>query len=1204
MQRLDLFTVPLSGINLIEASAGTGKTHTITGLYLRLVIEAGFAVNQILVVTYTRAATEELRDRIRRRLVQMREVFLHGGGDDFCQALLAHCEQRRLDREIVIRRLTNGIRGFDEAAIFTIHGFCQRVLADSAFESGMPFATELLPDQREILQEIVEDFWRQEFYEASPLLVNYLLDEGHSPESLAKQIAPYLGKPYLKVLGPGRPPDFSNAEQAFARNYDQVRQLWLGEQQQIADLLSNHTGLNATKYPKRSLPGWLALLGDYLLAEQPNLKLFKQFEKFTARHLVESVKRGQTPPTHDFFQACDELQEAYDDLAECYRQYLLERRTRLLAFCNSELENRKRRRQVQFYDDLLINLYRGLTGEGGEELAQTLRKRYPAALVDEFQDTDPVQYTIFRCLYAGTGLPVFLVGDPKQAIYSFRGADIFAYLMARREAIQHYTLEVNWRSDPKLIQALNALLGKVSQPFLFADIPFQAVVAAYTLGGSLAIEGQTDAPPLRLWFLGDSDKPLAKGQANERAAHATAAEIARLLNLGARGEVRLGEYALQGGDIAVLVRNHRQARLIREQLLRLGVPSVQQAQDNVFASREALELEWLLLAVAEPGREPRVRAALATEILGLNGEDLYRLSEDEATWEERLEAFQDYHRLWRERGFIRMFRQLLSAEKVYQRLLSFRDGERRLTNLLHLGELLQARASRLHTSMQGLLKWLSQQRASQAIEEEAHQLRLESDEHLVKIVTVHKSKGLEYPVVFCPFLWDGRLWAEKSDTFSFHDPTDPTSTLLELGSELQEQYRPWARFEEAAENLRLLYVALTRAKHRCYLTWGHISQAETSALAWLLHQHPVPGNSLVNQGEAEEKYAWLTATAERVRAMQGKALVRELEQLVASAPEAIHLEPLPEEPGLPYRPSLQQEPSPVVNNCLHPIGDRWQISSFTALTVGQGAEVPDYDMVSALAREEVMPAEALTIFNFPRGVRAGACLHTIFERLDFTQRDHQRLVSLVERKLAEYGFAAEWTPVVAAMVERVLATPLEQGGPLLQTVSLDRRINELEFYYPLAGLTPVGLRRVLMAQGYAVESLHEEVEKLRFKFTRGYMKGFIDLVFEADGRFYLVDYKSNWLGVELTAYHAESLARIMAQESYYLQYLIYSVALHRYLGLRLPDYDYERHFGAVYYLFLRGMDPHLGSAYGVYRDRPSRALVAALDTYFATGRLA
>jgi exodeoxyribonuclease V beta subunit len=210
----------------------------------------------------------------------------------------------------------------------------------------------------------------------------------------------------------------------------------------------------------------------------------------------------------------------------------------------------------------------------------------------------------------------------------------------------------------------------------------------------------------------------------------------------------------------------------------------------------------------------------------------------------------------------------------------------------------------------------------------------------------------------------------------------------------------------------------------------------------------------------------------------------------------------------------------------------------------------------------------------------------------------------VEKKLAEYGFAAEWTPVVAAMVERVLATPLEQGGPKLQTVSLDRRINELEFYYPLAGLTPVGLRRVLAAQGYALESLHEEVEKLHFKFARGYMKGFIDLIFEADGRFYLVDYKSNWLGVEPKAYHAESLVRIMAQESYYLQYLIYSVALHRYLGLRLPDYDYERHFGAVYYLFLRGMDPHLGSAYGVYRDRPSRALVAALDAYFASGELA
>ena len=525
MNRLNVFEAALGGVNLIEASAGTGKTHTITGLYLRLVLEAERPVRNILVVTYTKAATEELRDRIRQRLLGARAAFERGKAeeDGFLGVLLARSD----DHERAVKRLTNAIRGFDEAAIYTIHGFCQRVLGDSAFESAMPFETELLPDERELLQEIVDDFWRREFYHATPLLVNFLLDEGYTPESLLQEIRGHLAKAYLTLKPPQKPPGFATAEAAFATAYAELRALWGEARDTVERLLLDTKSLNGNRYRKTSIPGWLVLMDDYLLPEMANLKLFERFEKFTASQLAASTKAKQTAPQHPVFDACDKLLAAYRQLAEHYRWYLRALRVRLIDFCNRELVQRKRRLQLQSYDDLLANLDRALQSEGGESLAASIRQRYSAALIDEFQDTDPVQYDIFRRIYLGSDLPVFLVGDPKQAIYSFRGADIFAYLKARNDAAQRYTLDVNWRSDPDLLRAFNAVFERSPKPFLFAEIPYIEARAAECERQPLLLEGMRD-PPFHFWFLGrdEDDRLLAKGKANEQIAAAVAAEIA------------------------------------------------------------------------------------------------------------------------------------------------------------------------------------------------------------------------------------------------------------------------------------------------------------------------------------------------------------------------------------------------------------------------------------------------------------------------------------------------------------------------------------------------------------------------------------------------------------------------------------------------------------------------------------------------------
>jgi exodeoxyribonuclease V beta subunit len=513
-----------------------------------------------------------------------------------------------------------------------------------------------------------------------------------------------------------------------------------------------------------------------------------------------------------------------------------------------------------------------------------------------------------------------------------------------------------------------------------------------------------------------------------------------------------------------------------------------------------------------------------------------------------------------------------------ERLLAYPDGERRVTNLSHLLELMHRDTAR--GGMVAALEWLADKRAAPGNKNEEELLRLESDENLVKILTVHAAKGLEFPLVFCPYLWDGRLHATREDSITFHDPAQRHAAVLDLGSDMLEASRPLAIREELAESLRLLYVALTRACYRCWMVWGHINEAETSAPAWLLHRR--------------------AGAADSVAVALSDALIRDdLERIAASADGRIAVRPIV--PGREC--DVVSGPAPLQQLAARPftgaVRETWRLTSFSALAHARAVETPDYD-AGTRAVEIEAAAETLDIHAFPRGARTGRCLHAIFEAIDFADPSRAMLERAVAHALAAHDFSARWVDVVSDMVEFVLATPLDESGKLrLARVTADRRLNELEFYYPIAHLSDGGLRALLLRWEFPDE-IRERIGALEFAPARGYMKGYIDLVFECDGRYYLADYKSNWLGPSASAYGVLELRKAMAREAYYLQYLVYCIALHRYLAGRIADYDYDRHFGGVYYLFLRGMRPDAGRN-GIYADRPARALIEALDRYLAQG---
>ena len=1196
MEPLDLLHAPLSGMNLIEAGAGTGKTHTITGLFLRLVLETEIPVENILVVTYTKAATAELRERIRKKLVEARAAFAGAYSDD---ELLVQLVALAPDPGRWARLLQRAVLDFDRAAIFTIHGFCQRALADSAFESAAPFATDMLLDEQELVQEIVDDFWRIEIQDASRGLIDYLIKQNVTTDSLTAFLHGKLSKPYLQIHGTSEVFDLESMEKPLALAFTAARDCWQTASGQVGDLLRESSGLNRNKYRLSSVENWLAAMDAYL-AGSPG-QISEGFKKFTSSELQQSLKKGGTAPEHDFFTLCETLLAAWTALETAYSKSLVALHQRLIEYANNELPHRKALQRLQSYDDLLLNLNQALQTQGGEQLVASLLRQYRAALIDEFQDTDPIQYAIFSRIYAGSSAPVYLVGDPKQAIYSFRGADIFAYLKAREGVEGQFTLVTNWRSDPALIDAVNMLFNQENS-FLFSEIGYHQALPAEKPRKTL-VDPEGGEAVFRVGYI---PKENNAEQSVALVADETAGEIARLL----AGGVMLGDSPLSGGDIAVLVRSHRQGERIRQALLVQGIHSVQRSQDDVFQSWQALELERLLQAILLPGRESLLRAALGTDMLGLTSVDIENLGLDDAALEQQQMRLLDYNRLWREQGFMPMFRHLLHVEAIPRRLLRLESGERRLTNLFQLSELLHRYERDNRPSLEGLVNWLSHRRASDQAEDEEHQIRLESDENLVQIVTVHKSKGLQYPVVFVPFAWDGGLRSGTAggrggkgrQPYQFHDPAGEHQPVLELGSERWEEDLVHARREEMSENLRLLYVALTRAEHRCYLSWGNVGSAGESALGWLLH--PVED---LEEGS-------VLGLKNRFKSLDDSVLLNKFKQLSNELDNALNVTVLDQQNMQGRSGVIPIDATPTADDLrAREFPQRTlqysRVTSFSALAHhGGDSELPDYDRLTAASEEADLTVvqPALDIFTFPKGAQAGSCLHAIFEELDFTHSDKNGLDALVSLKLAEFGFSDQWLGVIANMVRQVLDTPLENGSDLkLSQVDDQHKLVELPFYYPVEGIESRALGEILRKHGYVnSKALERAVGQLRFSDISGYMKGFIDLVFQHQGRFYLLDYKSNWLGNRVEHYDQPALAEAMAREGYFLQYLLYTLALHRYLRQRLADYDYESHFGGALYLFLRGMNPASSGDYGVFRDCPSRALVDALDHFLTTGEVA
>ncbi len=1186
MKDLDLFGIPLEGTHLIEASAGTGKTYTIASLYIRLLLEKACHVREILVVTYTVPATDELKSRIREKIRSALRSFESGeSSDPFMNDLLQRTERH----DHAVQSLEFALRRFDEAAIFTIHGFCQRVLSEMAFETGSLFASELITDQVELLKEVIGDFYRSHFsQDMPPELVAYASRKGYTLDSFLSLVM--KASLDAAVIPDIERPDAHNLIEAYRQCFAELRALWPCAKDDVARILMNDPGLNRNKYRQESIGKMMEEMEAYAVSEGYGLPLFKDFEKLTDSGLGRSVKKGFSPPAHPFFSLCETLEKRADDLSEWMDTVLVWLKVELFRCVRKILPEKKDGLSLVHYDDLLLKVHQSLSSESGDLLREIVSERYHAALIDEFQDTDPIQYDIFRAFF--TGAPLFLIGDPKQAIYSFRGADIFTYLNASAQVENRYrhTLDRNWRSEPRLLQAVNHIFDR-EMPFVFDEIAFKPVSPADIPERDVLSDRQ--GAPLTIWYVpGNTSSGLSKREAEKKISLAVAREVSRLLKGGAEGDIGLGPRVVVPRDIALLVRENSQGRLLKDVLTFCGIPCVIYSDENIFDSNEAAEMELLLRAVSEPYSESWMRTALAGSLFGLDAEELDALSRDEQKLEKWIERFRGYHDLWAGSGFVRMFRKLMTEEGVSARLLGLPRGERMLTNFLHLQEVLGEASMEEKFGMRGLLKWLSQQRDPAMPRQEEHQLRLESDEDAVKIITVHKSKGLEFPIVFCPFLW-GSSDLRDSANIPFHDAGRGYKAFLDVGSDRIDEHRMCAEKELLAENMRLVYVALTRARNRCYLVWGRFNKGESSALSYLF-RHPAGRENGKNQRGSEP-------------AKPDDHSMRSGMELVCNPAETgILIQDLPGTGSLPdrYERTGMEFGRISCRDLSREIDRSWRVASFSSMVSGaHSIDEADRDSLPQVAevRDAGEEEGKGDIFSFPKGARAGTMIHEIFERLDF-QADDGAVRTLVADMLELHGFDLSWQGAIADMVRKVLTVDMD--GFSLSDIKKAESLRELEFYLPARKLSPQIFKEAFETHGgeHVSPGFTGMIEGLAFEESTGYLRGFIDLVFARQGKYYLLDWKSNHLGGSPEDYTQQGLHAAMEKNYYILQYHIYTLALHHYLKKRIKGYSYDGHFGGVIYVFIRGIDPMKGPEYGIYRKLPSEGLIEYLSDMLARTR--
>ncbi|MBK1875834.1 exodeoxyribonuclease V subunit beta [Pelagicoccus mobilis] len=1150
------------GATLIEASAGTGKTYTLCRIALQLTLEKGITLDRILAVTFTDAATEELASRIHELYQQaLRELET----EQIEESLLLECmELEDFDIERAKRDLRFSLEVFDEAPISTLHGFCKRSLDQLALETESPLEAELNQIETHLVEQLQQEYIRQYVLEASSALSIALKHqkgfEGRLSE-IGKQSASH---PEAKLHPTAHPVSFETLERRFLELPEALSDFVSRKGEYIEHLKANREPAMQLSGKKQDLFACEArgklLANDFAWLEKFSVDAWKNGLKKSGSHL-------KTPPFVSLVDAIlEQIDAAFLSLLYNYKGWLSE-----------NLEKAKQQANSISFNDLLHILNRALKGESGERVRANLSRQYDAALIDEFQDTDRTQLQIAKALFGEGEHYLFYIGDPKQAIYRFRGADIYAYFQATESGkLKRIELTKNYRSTPPLIHAVNTVFEESETGFVDDRIRFTPVEA-----GLESDTADVRAPALFIehLMLGPQQE-AAEGRYRNILTERVANDFANRIS---------NDPDFRPEEVAFLVNSNFEAKTLSDALLKRGIASAIRSDRSVFDSKEARDLTLLLAALSSPTRTSLKRGAYAAFSPSLQASDIA-----EAHFDENATPFFEYivewNKSWERSNFDVNLQTLLklASRETFNDL----DSERRHANISQLSELLSEAKDESDLTPRGLYNWICRKMVEDASQNKDWQTRISSDEGKPQILTIHKSKGLQFPIVILPYLSLKRV-KHDAKVASYHGSDN--ELIIDFAPDENQDRTKSAQSEELAEHVRLLYVALTRAEKemRIYLAPEEIvrrgKKPPSSFSRFILGVDSKPSSELL---------------VERLKAIAAKSKGNVLSR--QSPLETGEFSELSNCVGDPNIPEVEARSLQHRQHMPYPA----RVLSFSALNKGMHHESAGYSIEELEAADsdsdeaepspdpsETDSAEELSIFSLPKGTHAGDLLHLILERFDFSRPETLPATTQAAFELLKFE-PSEFEPIVAAQIAVIAKQELASNFSAfsLEQTPSENRIPELEFAYPVSGDVKREVIDTLQTSDLGVipqewsNSLNKEGSAL----TAAMLRGFIDLVLEHEGRIYIFDWKSNYLGPTSSDYDQSAILESMSDHNYFLQYLLYCVAVLRFTRWRFPNQAFDDVFGGVFYIYARGVSP--GKDTGVFYDRPSIELLEKLDT--------
>ncbi|QJC33867.1 exodeoxyribonuclease V subunit beta [Enterobacteriaceae endosymbiont of Donacia provostii] len=1167
-KELNPFKENFQGQYLIEASAGTGKTFTIIIIYLRMILglhQKNFNikplnVEQILVVTFTDLATQDLYNKIKHSISLLKIGCIQKKSKyDIIDNIIKDIK----DYEIAYDLLLKAEKNIRNASIYTIHSFCQKILNLKNYEIYDYFLNKKIINNEIFLQKkAVIIFWKKYLYNLSKEIVKVILLFWKTPDDLLKSLLPFLSQHKLPIIK--YPFKYKNIYLQFNKNKTyiiNIKKYWIKYRHNIINII-NKSNVNKHIYNKKFLLYWINIINEWSIKKTQNYFFPAELYRFSQEILINNTINKINPPIYILFKYIDIFIKKIINLKELII-------VKAIRYINKYIYKKKINNKEISFDDLLKILNKSLYTEPGIKIAKDIRKLFPVILIDEFQDTDIQQYNIFKKIYLNQkNYLMILIGDPKQAIYSFRGADIFTYLRASLEIKKRYTLTYNWRSSSTMVNSVNKLFSNRTYPFLFKNIIFNPI--KYTkkkLNNHFIINNKIKSG-ITFWFI-DNMQDINKYK--KKIAYICGYQICQLIILGKKGkaffQINNKKKNIDITDITIIVRNRFEALILEKEFIKFNLPCIYLSNSNyIFEKPEAKELVFLLKTIINPDNKQEIKNILSSKLFNI---PLYFFQKNNQSHyiEKIINQFNRYKSIWKKYGILYMLEEIFIKDKIISKINILENFIKdKIKNILYIGEMIQISCPN-NKDINKTIEWLLQQIKYTNQNFLNKQTKLNHKVNKIKIITIHRSKGLQFPIVWLPFISSNIIEFINKEGIIYHNRKNFKVTL---DFKKDKESKKFFLEETLSENLRLLYVSLTRSIFHCSI-----------GIANLKFYNFQKSNLYLSYSNA---LFFLLKKKNYISDFHFKKILYNLKN------KDISIKNFTEKRKIKLNINIFTKKN---NNKLFTTISTKKflfinkiVSNFSKIKKQQNFNFNinyQYQFLQFIKNNKKKTQHTL-----PIGKNTGVIIHKILEKLDFTKKISRNFIK--KELLKTKHISSTWHIMITNWLNNILNIPLGKNKIILNQINNNKKKTEFKFYLSIKkNFSSIKYNNIINKYDFFSKKLNT----LNFN---GFLSGIIDLIFIWKKKFYILDYKSSWLGKTCKDYKIKNIEKDIYLNYYNIQYQFYTLALHKYLKYRIKNYDYDKHFGGIIYLYIRGIN--LKNNNGIWEIKPTSQLINKLNNLF------